>query len=329
MQAIVTKSESILASSHRTLALLSQGLKVLDEALNGQLGQTLARAASAIAGAKGRVIVTGLGKSGHVGAKIAATLASTGTPASFVHAAEANHGDLGMITPDDVVMVLSWSGETTELSGILAYAKRFDIPLIAMTSGAESTLGQAADYCLVLPKSDEACPHGLAPTTSTLMQLALGDALAVALLEARGFTANDFYRYHPGGKLGASLMQIAEIMHQGEALPVLPHNAPMREAILEMTRKGFGCVAITNDAGALAGIITDGDLRRHMDDGLVDMVANQVMTKNPATTRADEFAVEVLQMLNERKITAIIVVDAAKKPIGIVHLHDLLRIGVA
>lgn len=329
MQAIITEPDRILNSAHRTLQLMGHGLVVLDAALDDGLGVALTEAVALIAGRSGRVIVTGLGKSGHIGAKIAATLASTGTPASFVHAAEANHGDLGMITPHDVLMILSWSGETTELTAILAYAKRFNIPVIALTAGPDSALGRAATSVLALPRSDEACPHGLAPTTSTLMQLALGDALAVALLEARGFTASDFYRFHPGGKLGASLTQIGDIMHRGEAVPLLPETAPMRQAILEMTRKGFGCVAIVNADGVLSGIITDGDLRRHMEDGLIDMRADAVMTHNPSSVTADMLAAEVLQTLNARKISAIIVVDHDMKPVGIVHLHDLLRIGVA
>jgi arabinose-5-phosphate isomerase len=329
MQAIITEPQRILNSAHRTLQLMAQGLTVLDAALDDGLGAALTESVTLIAGRTGRVIVTGLGKSGHIGAKIAATLASTGTPASFVHAAEANHGDLGMITVNDTLMILSWSGETTELTAILAYAKRFDIPVIALTAGTDSALSRAADVVLALPKADEACPHGLAPTTSTLMQLALGDALAVALLEARGFTASDFYRFHPGGKLGAALTQIGEIMHQGDELPALPETASMRQAILQMTQKGFGCVAIVNANGVLSGIITDGDLRRHMEDGLIDMRADAVMTHNPASVTPDMLAVEVLQTLNARKISATIVVDDEQRPIGIVHLHDLLRIGVA
>jgi arabinose-5-phosphate isomerase len=313
----------------RALSLFGNGLDALVEAMAGDLGSSLERAVAIIGRLGGRLIVTGVGKSGLIGAKIAATLASTGTPASFVHAGDANHGDLGMITPRDAVLVLSWSGETTEINGILAYAKRFDIPVIALTSGAASTLGQAADLCLILPRVEEACPHGLAPTTSTLLQLAMGDVLAVALLKARGFTALDFHGFHPGGKLGASLTQIRAIMHDGASLPLLSESAGMREAVLEMTRKGFGCVAITDQQGALSGIITDGDLRRHMDDGLLDMRVVDVMTRNPRRATGDMLAVEVLQVLNDKKITAMVVVDAEQRPVGIVHLHDLLRIGVA
>lgn len=323
------KDLATLATARRALATLAGGLSAMDVALGNGLGAALDKAVALIGGLKGRLIVTGVGKSGLIGAKIAATMASTGTPASFVHAADANHGDLGMITRNDAVLVLSWSGETTELNAILAYTQRFDIPLIALTAGAQSTLGRAADIVLALPRAEEACPHGLAPTTSTLMQLALGDVLAVALLEARGFTALDFHGFHPGGKLGASLTQIGAIMHTGEALPALPLDAGMRDAVLEMTRKGFGCVAITNGEGRLAGIITDGDLRRHMGDGLLSLTAESVMTRDPRRATAGMLAVEVLQVLNERKITAMIVVDADDRPVGIVHLHDLLRIGVA
>jgi arabinose-5-phosphate isomerase len=321
--------DRIISSASRAMATLSDGMTALSEALGNGLGAPLAASVRLIGGLSGRLIVTGVGKSGLIGAKIAATLASTGTPASFVHAADANHGDLGMITPKDAILVLSWSGETTELNGILAFAKRFDIPVIALTSGAQSTLGLAADICLALPKAEEACPHGLAPTTSTLLQLAMGDALAVALLEARGFTALDFHGFHPGGKLGASLTQIGQIMHSGDALPLLGEDAIMRDAVLEMTRKGFGCVAITDGAGRLAGIITDGDLRRHMGPDLLSMRTGEVMTRDPRRATEGMLAVEMLQMLNERKITAMIVVDEGQRPVGIVHLHDLLRIGVA
>jgi arabinose-5-phosphate isomerase len=329
MQSIITTPERLRASLRRSMAVFGTGLATLADAVEGPLGASLAEAASVIARLEGRLIVTGVGKSGLVGAKIAATLASTGTPASFVHAADANHGDLGMITARDAVFVLSWSGETTELSGILAHAKRFDIPLIAMTAGAASTLVRASDVVLLLPSVEEACPHGLAPTTSTLVQSAIGDALAVALLDARGFSARDFHGFHPGGRLGASLMTVGEIMHAGASVPLLHGNAGMREAILEMTRKGFGCVAITGADGALEGIITDGDLRRHMEDGLLDMGVGSVMTHQPATATPDMLAVEILQLLNARKITAMIVVDEANHPVGIVHVHDLLRKGVA
>ena len=325
--------QDIIGSAFRTLETERSGLGQLADALADVsphgLGCSFTKAAQMLGALRGRVIVTGVGKSGHVGVKIAATLASTGTPAFFVHSAEANHGDLGMIGRDDAVLALSWSGETTELQGIVAYAKRFDIPIVALTSGVESTLANAADFPLILPRAVEACPHGLAPTTSALMQLALGDALAVALLEARGFTAVDFKGFHPGGQLGASLTPIEQIMHKAPKLPLLELGANMQAAVLEMTEKGFGCVAIAGKDGALRGIITDGDLRRHMTADLLGLSVDEVMTPDPKTAKPDMLAVEVLQLLNARKISAMLVVDDAKMPIGIVHLHDLLRIGVA
>jgi arabinose-5-phosphate isomerase len=278
--------------------------------------------------ARGRVIVTGMGKSGHVGRKIAATLASTGTPAFFVHPSEASHGDLGMITPDDVIMALSWSGETVELKDLIDYSRRFRIGLIAITSAADSTLGKAADVVLALPQAREACPHNLAPTTSSLMQLALGDALAIALLESRGFTAVDFGVFHPGGKLGAALKFVRDVMHPGAAVPLIGRDALMSEAIVEMSAKGFGCVAVTDDDGRLLGVITDGDLRRHMRDDLLRAPVGEVMTASPKTVRPAQLASEALELINSSKITALIVVES-DRPVGIVHFHDLLRAGVA
>jgi arabinose-5-phosphate isomerase len=250
-----------IASALRTLETERDGLTILMEAIGNGLGPYLTAAVETLAAAKGRVIVTGMGKSGHVGRKITATFASTGTPAHYVHPAEASHGDLGMIQTDDVIIALSWSGETAELADIIGYSRRFRVPLIALTSNAESTLGRAADICLTLPKAKEACPNGLAPTTSTTIQLALGDALAVALLEKRGFTAEHFKVFHPGGKLGARLKLVRDIMHMGERLPVVGIEARMDEAIGEIGRKGFGAVIVVNDDGTLAGIVTDGDLR--------------------------------------------------------------------
>jgi arabinose-5-phosphate isomerase len=278
--------------------------------------------------ARGRVIVTGMGKSGHVGRKIAATLASTGTPAFFVHPSEASHGDLGVITPDDVIMALSWSGETVELKDLVDYSRRFNIGLIAITAAADSTLGKAADAVLVLPQAREACPHNLAPTTSTLMQAALGDALAVALLERRGFTALDFGKLHPGGRLGAMLKFVRNLMHTGDAIPLVAAGAPMSEALVEMSAKGFGCVGITDARGSLIGIVTDGDLRRHMRPDLLQARVEEVMTRSPKTVTPDQLASEALEILNSSKITALIVAEAGK-PIGIIHIHDLLRAGVA
>jgi arabinose-5-phosphate isomerase len=269
-----------------------------------------------------------MGKSGHIGRKIAATLASIGTPAFFVHAADASHGDLGMITSDDVMLVLSWSGETEELKDLINYSRRFRIALIAITVNAESTLGKAADVVLALPAAREACPHNLAPTTSSLMQLALGDALAIALLESRGFTAVDFGVFHPRGKLGAALKFVRDVMHPGGAVPLIRRGSPMSEAIVEMSAKGLGCVAVTEPDGKLAGVITDGDLRRHMGANLLAASVDEIMTASPKTVRPDQLAGEALQLLNSSKITALIVVEA-DRPVGIVHFHDLLRAGVA
>ena len=317
-----------IASALRTLATESDGLTALTSAMSDGLGAPFAAAVETIRGARGRVIVTGMGKSGHVARKIAATLASTGTPAFFVHAADASHGDLGMITSDDVMLALSWSGETEELKDLITYSRRFRIALIAITVNAESTLGQAADIVLTLPAASEACPHNLAPTTSSLMQLALGDALAMALLETRGFTALDFGVFHPGGKLGAALKFVRDVMHPGDAVPLIRRDALMSEAIVEMSAKGFGCVAVTDHDGKLAGVITDGDLRRHMRVDLLQASVDAVMTPSPKTIRPDQLASEALQILNTLKITALMVVEAGR-PIGIVHFHDLLRAGVA
>jgi len=318
------------ASAARTLRLERAGISALEQAvLDGELGDAFDAAVACISRAAGRTIVTGMGKSGHVGRKIAATMASTGAPAYFVHPGEASHGDLGMIRQEDVILALSWSGETAELADIITYARRFSIPLIAITSSRESALGRQADVCLRLPKSEEACPNGLAPTTSTTMQLAMGDALAVALLEARGFTASDFRLFHPGGKLGASLTFVREMMHKGERLPLITQGARMGEAILEISAKGFGCVGVTDEAGRLVGIVTDGDLRRHMGPDLVAASVTDVMTANPTAVKGDLLTAKVIEILNARKITALFVVDEDNRPVGIIHLHDLLRAGVA
>lgn len=315
-------------SALRTIKTELTGLQALYEALNGPLGVKVADAIEVLRQIKGRVIVTGVGKSGHVGGKIAATFASTGTPAQFVHPAEANHGDLGMITSNDAILGISWSGETEELKGILTYSRRFSIPLIAICRNPDSALGKMSDICLVLPKEKEACPHGLAPTTSALMQLAIGDALAVALLEEKGFSADDFGIYHPGGSLGASLTHMGEIMHTGDAIPIVSADAAMREVVQQISSKSFGCVCVTDGKGDLAGIITDGDLRRHMEGAIMDLAAQDIMTRNPVTVTADMLAGSAMAILNEKPITALIVVEE-RKPVGIVHLHDLLRIGVA
>src|SRR3954465_4909792 len=317
-------------SALRTLDAGTSGIAALAAALRGPLGTAFGTAVDLIRNAKGRVIVTGLGKSGHIGRKIAATLASTGTPAFFVHAAEASHGDLGMITPDDVILALSWSGEQPEMKNLVNYSARFAIPMIAVTSSADSSLGAAARIVLELPKVREACPHNLAPTTSTLMQAAIGDALAIALLESRGFTALQFANFHPGGKLGAMLKFVRDIMHTGEAIPVKPLGAKMSDALVEMSSKGFGCVCIVDGQGEIAGIITDGDLRRHMRPDLMTALVDEVMTKNPKTTTPDTLAVELLDTINASKpAVTVLIVAEGNKPVGIVHVHDVLRAGVA
>ena len=310
-----------------TIAKESAGLEKLEEALADGLRETFDAVVEVILRAKGRVIVSGIGKSGHIGRKIAATLASTGTPAQFVHAAEAAHGDLGMITRADVILLLSHSGKTVELQAVMAHAQRFRIPLVAITSNAESPLAQAADHVLLLPKAEEACPLKLAPTTSTTMQLALGDALAMALLAARGFTEEDFGRFHPGGNLGAMLEPVARLMHGDAELPLAHPDDPMPRVLLEMTGKRFGAAGIVDEAGRLVGIITDGDLRRAMErhPNLMDLTAAQVMTRSPKTVSPETLAGVALGLLNEKKITVVFVVDDAGRPVGILHMHDLVR----
>jgi len=315
-------------SALRTLSLEADGLSAIAKALEGPLAGPFIAAVDILNRAKGRVIVTGIGKSGHISQKLAATLASTGTPAFFVHPSEASHGDLGMITPEDVVIGMSWSGETVELANILNYSRRFAVPLISITSRAESALGRASDVVLQLPRAKEACPHGLAPTTSTTMQLALGDALAIALLETKGFTAHDFKEIHPGGSLGASLKFVDDVMHKGDALPLVKKNIAMGDALLTMTQKAFGCLGVVDGRGKLVGVITDGDLRRHMGDGLLSAKTGDIMTSNPKTVGTGILASAALEMLNASRITALFVVDNAK-PVGIIHVHDLLRQGIA
>ncbi|GGK29224.1 KpsF/GutQ family protein [Salinarimonas ramus] len=325
--ALDAKSD-VLAPALRTLATEREGLVALEEALANGLGAAFAEAVETIKDRPGRVIVSGMGKSGHVGRKIAATLASTGTPAYFVHPGEASHGDLGMILREDAILALSWSGETGELSDLIAYAKRHGVPLVAFTSNADSTLGRAADICLALPKAKEACPNGLAPTTSTTMQLALGDALAVALLEARGFTAQDFRLYHPGGKLGALLKTAKDIMHRGERLPLVRLGTPMAAALAIQSEKSFGCVIVVDEAERLAGIVTDGDVRRNMGNDLLSRRVEEVMTKRPLTIGPDMLLGEALELVESRKISALVVVEDAR-PVGLVHVLDLLRTGAA
>jgi arabinose-5-phosphate isomerase len=319
---------AFIACALRTLETEAGGLAALNAAIAGRLGRALASAAAMITAARGRVIVSGMGKSGHIGNKIAATLASTGTPAHFVHPAEASHGDLGMITADDVIIAMSWSGETAELKNLIDYSRRFRIGLIAITADAGSTLGKAADVALVMPHAREACPHNLAPTTSSLMQLALGDALAIALLESRSFTALDFRALHPGGRLGALITHIRDLMHTGAEMPLKPAGTKMSDAIVEMSAKSFGCIGITGADGALIGIITDGDLRRHMRPDLLDAWVEDVMTKGPTTIGPDRLASEALEILDSMRRTVLFVVEGGRA-VGLVHMHDLLRAGVA
>lgn len=320
----------IRASALRTVATERAGLDTLHDALANGLGQPFADAVAMIRAATGRVIVSGMGKSGHVGRKLAATLASTGTPAHFVHPAEASHGDLGMVQPEDVVIALSWSGETVELAALVGYTRRFRVGLIAFTSNPESTLGKEADVALVLPKATEACPNGLAPTTSTTMQIALGDALAVALLEARGFSRQDFFVYHPGGKLGAQLKTVESIMHRGADLPLIGLDTLLPDVIAMISAKSFGCAVVMDLDGKLAGVVTDGDLRRKAAmGGGGSLRARDIMTANPRRIGLDTLAVEALELVNRMRITALIVVDEQERPVGLVHVHDLLAMGVA
>ncbi len=317
-----------LEAGRRVIDREAEALGALSQALDGSFGQAVA----VLAAVTGRIVVTGMGKSGHVARKLASTLASTGTPALFVHPGEASHGDLGMIAPDDAVIALSNSGGTAELSDTIAYCRRFAVPLIAMTRRRGSVLTEAANVALVLPEAPEACPMGLAPTTSTTMMLALGDAIAVALLERKGFTSQDFQVLHPGGALGSSLLRVADIMHVAPELPLCGPETVMAEAILIMTERRFGCVGVTGRNGVLSGIITDGDLRRHMATGLLSMTAGEVMTGQPRTVRPQALAAEALGIMNgvrkEAPVTSLFVIED-DRPIGILHIHDCLRAGVA
>lgn len=328
-RAIKLVENGVLESAKRTIEIEKRGLEALEQALDNGLAGPFTRAIEVIGDISGRVIVTGVGKSGHIGAKLAATFASTGTPAFFVHAAEANHGDLGMIARDDVVLAISKGGESAELKSIISFTRRFSIPLIALTCGEHSSLATAADIVLLVPNEQEACPNGLAPTTSTLMQLALGDALAVALLEARGFTATDFHVFHPGGKLGASLTHVADIMHTGERVPLVAKGTPMPEAITVLSRKHFGCVGVLDEEGRLCGIVTEGDMARNLTRNLAELAVDDIMTKTPKTVKPTMLATAALALLNQHSIGALIVIDDDRRPLGLVHFHDLLRIGVA
>ncbi len=333
VSAASSRDDADLAVARRVLEQEAAGLDMLGRALDAA---DFGRAVGLLAGATGRVVVTGMGKSGHVARKVAATLASTGTPALFVHPAEASHGDLGMIVPGDAVLALSNSGETPELADLVAHARRFGLPLVAVTGRADSALARAADQALLLPAAPEACPLGLAPTTSTTMQLALGDALAVALLTRRGFGPADFRVFHPGGRLGARLSRVRDLMHAGEEMPLAPPDTRMDAALVAMTAKRFGCLGIV-EGDRLVGIITDGDLRRALDPGraaepradLLARSAAEVMTRSPRTIGPDALAAEALRAMEQRAITALFVVDGTGAPVGILHIHDLLRTGVA
>lgn len=318
-----TDQENDIAHGRACIAQEIEGLKALSEAL----GADFAKAVETLAASKGRIIITGMGKSGHVARKIAATFASTGTPAHFVHPGEASHGDLGMITPDDVVLALSNSGETAELSDIIGYCKRFNIPLIGIARRKTSMLIDAATVPMVLPATPEAPPTD-APTTSTTMMMALGDALAVALMQRRGFTKDDFSVFHPGGKLGKAFIRVSDLMHKADQLPLVKTTTPMRDVLLVMTAKTFGTAGVVDDAGHLQGVITDGDLRRHMSPNLLGMSAQAVMTPNPLTIRASALAAEALGLMNQRNITALFAMDG-HMPVGIIHVHDCLRAGIA
>lgn len=313
-----------LIAGRRVVTLEARALARLAD----ELGPSFVEAVELLSQVSGRIVVSGMGKSGHIAHKIAATLSSTGAPAIFVHPAEASHGDLGMITSSDALLMLSNSGETTELSDLLHYAKRGEIPLVAIVGRARSTLAEAATVFLLVPEEPEAGTLGLAPTTSTTMMLALGDALAVALFERKSFTEDDFHAFHPGGRLGQRLIRVRDIMHGLEELPLVSPDVVMAEAILEMTAKSFGCVGVVDQTRELIGIITDGDLRRHMGTDLLDKRAREIMTRSPTTLRADALAAEAVHVMNERKITSLFITEDSKLA-GILHIHDCLRAGIA
>jgi arabinose-5-phosphate isomerase len=318
-----------LAAARRVLTTASEALTVLADTLDGDF----TRAVGVMLAAKGRIIVSGMGKSGHVARKTAATLSSTGTPAYFVHPAEASHGDMGAITRQDVLLLLSWGGETAELSDLITYAKRHRIPIIAIGANPDSTLIKAADVSLLLPRAPEACPMGLAPTTSTTMMLSLGDALAVALMERKGFSPDQYRDFHPGGSLGRALIRVSDLMHGGAEIPLTREDASMREVLLVMAERRFGCVGLVDEQGSLSGIITDGDLSRHINgDDFLARKASDIMTRNPKIAEPGQLAAEALAFMNENKITRLFVLepeDAGKKPVGILHIHDCLVAGIA
>jgi arabinose-5-phosphate isomerase len=330
LKAVVRKvsvQSSIIETARTALLIETAGL----QALADSLGASFEEAIEIIRTISGRVIISGMGKSAHVARKIAATFASTGQPAYFVHPGEASHGDLGMITAQDLVIALSYSGETQELNSLITYTRRFNIPLIAITGKKDGTLASVATIVLELPKIPEACPMGLAPTTSTTMMMAMGDALAIALLSVRGFSSNDFQIFHPGGNLGNSLARVGDRMHKGDKLPLVNEPTAMSDVLLEMSAKGFGCIGVINGKGLLTGVITDGDLRRHMSPELLAQKAVDVMTIKPAVVTSDTLMAQALALLNQKKITSLFVVESSDypaKPCGIIHIHDFLRMGV-
>lgn len=315
-----------LVAARRVLGSASEALMALSAALDGEFS----RAIEILLAAKGRVIVSGMGKSGHVARKVAATLSSTGTPAYFVHPAEASHGDMGTITLNDVLVLLSWGGETAELSALITYAKRYRIPLIGIGAKPDSSLMAAADVKLVLPMVTEACPMGLAPTTSTTMMMSLGDAIAVALMERKGFSADQYRAFHPGGSLGRALVRVSDLMHGGADIPLCRQDTTMRDALLAIASGRMGCVVVVDEKGSLAGIVTDGDVRRHFDGDLAARKVGTVMTPDPQTCSPRHLAAEALALMNEHKITQLVVVDPddpARLPVGVLHIHDCLKVG--
>lgn len=322
----VSGEASDCAAAARVFTYAAEAIAGLADQLDGDFS----RAVDTILAIKGRVIVSGMGKSGLIGRKIAATLASTGTPAQFVHPGEASHGDLGAVTRADALLMLSYRGETAELSDLITYAKRFSIPLIGMASNPDSTLLQAADVPLLLPRAKEACPMGLAPTTSTTLMLVLGDALAVALMERKGFSADQYRDFHPGGSLGRMLIRVSDLMRTDD-LPLVAHDMKMAEVLVVLAEGGLGCVVVVDGKGAAAGIVTDGDIRRHIGPDFLERTAMQVMTHTPKSARPDQLAAEALALMNEKKITQLLVLDPAdkaKRPAGILHIHDCLKAGL-
>lgn len=315
-------------AANSTITVVRAALNALTANLDNSLGVALHAAVLQLMACRGRIVVSGVGKSGHIGQKIAATLASTGSPAFFVHPTEASHGDLGMITEHDVLLVLSWSGETVELANLLRYAQGQGIPVVSITSSATSALGRASSVVLALPAVEEACPHGLAPTTSTTLQLVMGDCLAMAAMQAKGFQAQDFKVLHPGGSLGAQLKRVQEVMHGADALPLAPADALVSDALVLMTGRAFGCLGVVDEHGLLVGIVTDGDLRRHMGRDLLGRRVNEIMTADPKTIAPQALATAAAQQMRAQRITALFVV-ADGRPVGILHVHDLLRMGLS